>query len=140
MNPLPIFYFKEQIIQNLTEEQEAETYQVTLDEPWVSHISTWTMDSEEAQTLLSFNRIRLPFRKFVDGRSYSIARLLKNTLQYKGHLVANGEIALDQIPYLYEVGFDGFEVPYSPSSQEIESIQSITNRLKKQPASYLKTH
>lgn len=140
MNTLPFFYFAEQTIKDLTEEQLDETFQVTLAESWVPQISTWTATTAEAKTLLSFNRIILPFHKFVDGRSYSIARLLKQTLQYKGQLLASGEIALDQIPYLYEIGFDGFEVPLSPLYQNIESIQSITTRLKKQPTSYLKAN
>ena len=139
-NPLPFFYFKEQKIKDLTDQDLEETFQVNLDESWIPNISTWVSTTEEAQVLLSFSRLILPFHKFVDGRSYSIARLLKGTLHYKGQLLASGEIALDQIPYLYEIGFDGFEVPLSPLYQNIESIQSITTRLKKQPISYLKTH
>ena len=137
MSTFPYFLFKTQTIEHFSFESQT-TREIQLDEPWIKELSGWTSETKEAIELRSFKQIILPFPRFVDGRSYSLARLLRGPLQYQGQLLASGEIALDQVPYLYEVGFDGFEVPASPLNQNLESIQSITQRLLDRPAQYQK--
>ncbi|MBL8471235.1 MAG: DUF934 domain-containing protein [Rhodocyclaceae bacterium] len=52
--------------------------------------------------------IGLHFPRFVDGRAYSAAFLLRNRYGYKGQLRALGDVLRDQLFYLRRVGFDAF--------------------------------
>jgi uncharacterized protein (DUF934 family) len=51
--------------------------------------------------------IAVRFPKFVDGRGYSIARLLRR-LGWKGELRAVGDVLRDQLFYMTRCGFDAF--------------------------------
>jgi uncharacterized protein (DUF934 family) len=55
--------------------------------------------------------IAIEFPKFVDGRGFSTARLLRERYGYKGEIRAVGSYLPDQIYYLRRCGFDAFEVP-----------------------------
>lgn len=57
----------------------------------------------------ALNVIALPFAKFGDGRAYSLARIIRARLKFKGELRAIGEVLPDQIAFMRQVGFDGFE-------------------------------
>ncbi|MCB9640047.1 MAG: DUF934 domain-containing protein [Myxococcales bacterium] len=57
-----------------------------------------------------FALIAVEFPKFADGRGYSIARILRDELGYKGELRATGDILRDQLFYLMRCGFDAFAV------------------------------
>ncbi len=48
------------------------------------------------------------FERFSDGRGYSIARLLREALDYRGEVRAVGDVLRDQIFYLARCGFDAF--------------------------------
>ena len=50
--------------------------------------------------------VRIP--RFADGRSYSVARLLRGRYRYRGELRAVGDVLHDQLFYLMRVGFDAF--------------------------------
>lgn len=52
--------------------------------------------------------IELNFPKFADGRGFSQARLLRDSLQYQGELRAVGSYMLDQVFYLTKVGVNAF--------------------------------
>lgn len=52
--------------------------------------------------------ITVAFPSFTDGRGYSIARLLRERLNFRGELRAVGEILRDQLFYLARCGFDSF--------------------------------
>ena len=52
----------------------------------------------------------LPFPKFVDGRSSSNARLLRERHGYTGEVRATGDVLIDQMPLMRRCGFDAFEV------------------------------
>lgn len=54
--------------------------------------------------------IAVEFPRFTDGRGYSIGRLLRARLGFRGELRAVGDIMRDQIYYLMRVGFDAFEL------------------------------
>ena len=53
--------------------------------------------------------IVLDFPKFIDGRAYSQARLLRERLGYQGELRATGNVLQDQAPFMLRCGFDSFE-------------------------------
>lgn len=52
--------------------------------------------------------IAIDFPKFVDGRGYSTARLLRDQHDFRGELRAIGDVLRDQLYYLRQCGFDAF--------------------------------
>ncbi|HEY8622877.1 MAG TPA: DUF934 domain-containing protein [Casimicrobiaceae bacterium] len=54
--------------------------------------------------------IAIDFPKFVDGRGYSTARLLRDKYRFGGELRAIGDVMRDQLYYLQQCGFDAFAV------------------------------
>jgi uncharacterized protein (DUF934 family) len=50
--------------------------------------------------------IALHFPKWVDGRAYSQARLLRSRYRYAGEVRATGEVLVDMLPLLARTGFD----------------------------------
>lgn len=54
--------------------------------------------------------IAINFPKFVDGRGYSYARILRDRFNYQGELRAIGDVLHDQLFYLKRCGFDSFAV------------------------------
>jgi uncharacterized protein (DUF934 family) len=61
-----------------------------------------------ADDLEYFIIIAVNFPKFVDGRGYTTASLLRQRYQYQGELRAVGDILHDQLYYLKRVGFDAW--------------------------------
>jgi len=60
--------------------------------------------------IAAFDLIALSFPTFQDGRSYSMARLLRERHGYMGELRATGDVSRDQFLFMYRCGFDAFEV------------------------------
>ena len=56
--------------------------------------------------LASYKSIALVFPKWVDGRAYSQARLLRSRFGFKGEIRATGEVLADMMPLLVRTGFD----------------------------------
>lgn len=54
--------------------------------------------------------VAIEFPKFTDGRGYSLARLLRERLGYRGELRAVGNVLRDQLFYMHRCGFDAFEL------------------------------
>mgnify|MGYP003411662196 FL=1 len=52
--------------------------------------------------------IAVNFPKFVDGRGYSTASLLRQRYKYQGELRAVGDVLHDQLFYMKRVGFDSY--------------------------------
>jgi uncharacterized protein (DUF934 family) len=50
--------------------------------------------------------IALHFPKWVDGRAYSQARLLRSRYRYSGEVRATGDVLVDMLPLLQRTGFD----------------------------------
>ena len=61
-----------------------------------------------AADLEYFVIIAVNFPKFVDGRGYSTAALLRQRYGYQGELRAVGDVLHDQLFYLQRVGFDSY--------------------------------
>jgi len=59
-----------------------------------------------ADQLQPLTAIALQFPKWVDGRAYSQAALLRSRLKFAGELIATGEVVLDMLPLLQRCGFD----------------------------------
>lgn len=56
-----------------------------------------------------FPLIVVEFPSMVDGRGFSIARLLRERYGYKGEVRARGEFIRDQVFHLHRVGCNAFE-------------------------------
>ncbi|HXE39055.1 MAG TPA: DUF934 domain-containing protein [Azonexus sp.] len=64
---------------------------------------------EEVATELDyFIVIAVAFPKFVDGRGYSTASLLRQRYGYQGELRAVGDVLHDQLFFMRRVGFDSY--------------------------------
>ncbi len=72
-----------------------------------------------------FALIAVEFPKFIDGRGYSTARLLRERYAYQGELRAVGKIGRDQLFYLRRVGFNAFLLP--PEQNAEEALQSLND-------------
>lgn len=71
------------------------------------------LDSDQAPEALEpfldkLTLIAINFPKFVDGRGYSYARILRDRFNFQGELRAIGDILHDQLFYLKRCGFDSF--------------------------------
>jgi uncharacterized protein (DUF934 family) len=59
-----------------------------------------------AADLPRFALVVLHFPKWVDGRAYSQARLLRSRYRFGGEIRATGEVLVDMLPLLARTGFD----------------------------------
>ena len=67
--------------------------------------------------------IAINFPKFADGRGYSLARILREQLQFKGEIRAIGDVLLDQLYYLSRVGFDAFALRWMHMHEKSRLMQ-----------------
>ncbi|MDT9000461.1 DUF934 domain-containing protein [Paucibacter sp. APW11] len=63
-----------------------------------------------ADDLPRLSLIALNFPKWVDGRAYSQARLLRVRLRFAGEIRAVGEVLVDMLPLLSRTGFDAAQL------------------------------
>jgi uncharacterized protein (DUF934 family) len=77
-------------------------------------------DSPEAikDDLARLAVVALEFGNFKDGRSYSLARLLRERYGYGGQIRAVGDVLRDQIFYMRRCGVDAFELRADRSAQD----------------------
>lgn len=75
-------------------------------------IGVWLDSHDEPETLTGVVNelpvIAVNFPKFSDGRGYSIARLLRERLNYRNELRAVGDVLLDQLQFMKRCGFDTY--------------------------------
>jgi len=74
---------------------------------WIANDIT---PAEYADNLKSQPVIAIEFPVFMDGRGFSIARLLRERFQYEGDIRAIGNVIRDQLCYLKRCGFSSFEL------------------------------
>jgi uncharacterized protein (DUF934 family) len=87
-----------------------------------------------AADLPRFALIALSFPKFVDGRAFSTATLLRDKHGYAGELRAVGNVLTDQISYMRRCGFDSFEVSHGPTRKALAEDRIPEVKLHYQPA------
>jgi len=63
---------------------------------------------QEIESLHELALVAVDFPKFVDGRGYSHARLLRERLGFRGELRAVGNVLRDQLFYMQRCGIDSF--------------------------------
>lgn len=70
--------------------------------------------------------VAINFPVFSDGRGYSYARNLRSCFNFNGELRAIGDVLLDQLFYLKQVGFDSFALrDDQKADQAVEKLQSF---------------
>lgn len=84
----------------------------------------WLASADEVDTLApyldSVEVVACKFDSFMDGRSFSQGRLLRDKFEFKGELRAVGAFIQDQLHYLSRCGFNAFSFP---DDADIESLQ-----------------
>ena len=97
----------------------AEPWSVLSPTQWQSVRESWPVDMPVglalpndvdieilASDLPRFGLVTLAFPKWVDGRAYSQARLLRVRFGFAGEVRATGEVLADMLPLLARTGFD----------------------------------
>lgn len=64
--------------------------------------------------------IALRFPKWVDGRAYSQAKLLRSRYRFAGEIRATGEVLVDMLPLLARTGFDAVQLRADQSKAAAE--------------------
>lgn len=67
------------------------------------------LDSKH-EAITDFALIAIDFPAFMDGRGFSVARLLRERYQFTGELRATGAVIRDQLCYLQRCGFSSFDL------------------------------
>jgi uncharacterized protein (DUF934 family) len=77
-------------------------------------------DSPEAikNDLARLQVVALEFGQFKDGRSYSLARLLRERYRFKGQIRAVGDVLHDQLFFMRRCGVDAFELRADRSADD----------------------
>src|SRR3954464_13706968 len=93
-----------------------------------SDIGVW-LDSDEAADAIGDEANRFPvigvnFPLFMDGRSFSTARLLRERYGFKGELRAVGNFIRDQLCYLRRCGVNAFAFA-NPDANLEEAVKSL---------------
>lgn len=70
--------------------------------------------------------IAIDFPTFMDGRGFSIARIIREQKQYTGELRAVGYVIRDQLCYLARCGFTAFELNDTDLDDAIQSLDDFT--------------
>lgn len=100
-------------------EEPAVTLDAFLDQPDAGAVRL--EPGEDARALLPFigrlEMVEVAFPSFRDGRGYSAARILREG-GYTGELRAQGDVLVDQIPFMRRCGFDSF-APQAPVDEAV---------------------
>ena len=73
---------------------------------------------DAVRELVKLPLIAVEFAQFVDGRGFSIGRLLRERFGFKGQLRAFGDVFRDTIPYLARCGFNAFALKEGKSLED----------------------
>lgn len=83
--------------------------------------------AELADAIADLPVIALDFPQFVDGRSYSNGRLLRERYGFTGELRAVGDVLRDQLYAMEQVGFNAFSVREDRNpAQELAGLQDFS--------------
>jgi len=70
--------------------------------------------------------IEIDFPKYVDGRGYSQAQLLRRRLDYTGELRAVGHVLRDQILYMNRSGFDAYQTSRANLANVLKALEEYS--------------
>lgn len=91
------------------------------------NVGVW-LDSANSASDVQGDLAQLPliainFPTFMDGRGYSIARILRDHFKYQGEIRAIGDVLRDQLFYMKRSGFDAFLMRENDKSEQ--ALQSL---------------
>ncbi|MGI9281118.1 MAG: DUF934 domain-containing protein [Endozoicomonas sp.] len=82
-----------------------------------------------ADALSRFDLITINFPKFMDGRGYSLCRLLRERYQYQGDIRAIGDVLTDQIFMMKRCGFSSYYLREDQKAEDaIKALDTFTLR------------
>lgn len=95
-----------------------------------AQLGVW-LDSDQEPALIAddldqFELIAINFPAFADGRGFSYARELRQTLGFKGELRAIGNFMRDQLYFLQRCGFNAFALQGSDLEQALASLEDFS--------------
>lgn len=95
-------------------------------------VGVWFDGDEEIEnfvdTIINIPLIAINFPKFVDGRGFSVARLLRERYGYTGELRAIGHFIRDQLFLLQRCGFNAFQFDHDIDLQQAaKSLSDFTD-------------
>lgn len=70
--------------------------------------------------------IEINFPRYMDGRGYSHAQLLRRRFRYQGEIRAVGHVLRDQIFYMNRSGFDAYETSRAGLSEVQEALSEFS--------------
>lgn len=83
----------------------------------LGELGVWLDSFEEPETLVAgvddinrFAVIAINFPQFIDGRGYSVGRLLRERYGYRNELRAIGDVLRDQLYFLKRCGFNSYQL------------------------------
>ncbi len=80
-----------------------------------------TVDIETvAPDLPRLQLVALQFPKWIDGRAYSQARLLRSRYRFGGEVRATGDVVVDMMPLLARTGFDAVQLRHDQRQSSAE--------------------
>jgi len=79
------------------------------------------LPAELLSPLLDRAEILVSFPAFTDGRGYSHAATLRQHYGYTGDLTAIGDIRRDQLDFMQQCGFTGFEITGNDSVEDMRA-------------------
>jgi len=96
-----------------------------------SPIGVWLTTEDQKELIEPYadklKLIALEFIHFKDGRSFSMARVLRERSGFDGELRAFGDLLPDQASFLVRSGFDTFEIPDTFSQESVcKALNSYT--------------
>ncbi len=81
----------------------------------LKRIGVWfSVDTEPThitRAILKLPLLCIETTDFNDGRTFTLASIIKQQLGYQGELRASGNLLLEQLPYLSQCGIDSFSLP-----------------------------
>lgn len=101
-------------------------------EPGQTRVGVWVEGHEPVESFRGRTSnmpvIAIKFPAFTDGRGFSLARQLREQLDYTGELRAAGNFLQDQLFYLRRCGFNAFLVDDEANIPSmLESLQDFTD-------------
>lgn len=91
-------------------------------------VGIWMTSEEQPEDIENVARIpviAVLFENFMDGRGFSIARLLRERFDFQGEIRAVGSPIRDQLTYMVKCGFNAFDLAdhYDPE----EALTSLSD-------------
>ena len=94
----------------------------------LGEVGIWMNSDEQPEDIENVARIpviAVLFENFMDGRGFSIARLLRERFDFQGEIRAVGSPIRDQLTYMVKCGFNAFDLAdhYDPE----EALTSLSD-------------